>query len=195
MYGEMDMATARYKHLQGNRGENMKAWLRICLVVWLGAQSNAWAQGTTTPTRLPRGAAQEVIIPKSVERIKDYEKIKGEAAAKKKCVVIVISEEGTKKPYLWKYTQFALERGNSLGVLIYVDIKEVSHLPKQVTEQANGLRGAVPGILLINPESEEVIATVPHKKDQMEWEKDIREAKKKLSGEAPGKPNQKQSQQ
>jgi len=169
----------------------MKSSLLICLVAWLGVQSSAWAQVTINP----RGSAVEVIIPKSYERIKDYEKIKGEAKTKKKCVAIVISEEGVKQANLQKNTMFALSRARSLGILIYVDIKEVSHLPKQVTEQANGLRGAVPGILLINPESEEVIATVPHKKDQMEWEKDIREAKKKLSGEAPGKPNQKQSQQ
>jgi len=163
----------------------MKSSLILCLVAWLGAQSSAWAQATTQ--RVPLGSAQEVKIPKSVERIKDYEKIKGEAKTKKKCVVIVISEEGVKRPNLEKNTQFALQRAHPLGVLIYVDIKEVSHLPEQLAGAASGLRDAFPGMLFVNPESEEVITTVPFKKDQMEWEKDIREAKKKLSGDAPAK--------
>lgn len=159
----------------------MRIWMILGLMAWLGLPATSWA----LPVRTPRVPSQEVQIPKSVDRIKEYEKAKTEAKKKKKHLVLVISEEGVKRPGLDQATTYALQRGHALGVLVYVDIKEIQKLPEGLSSAANGFRDAFPGIIIVNPESEEVLTTIPHKKDQMEWEKDIRDAKQKLSGETP----------
>jgi len=164
----------------------MKQWLMWSLVVGLGMQGAALAQGGPGGLRnLPKPKPMEVKISKTIERVKDYDKVKGEAKTKKKPIAFVMSEEGAKKGTLEQDTQFAMQRARSMGVLIYVDLKELKAFPEKVGETAGGLRDALPAMIFVDPETEEVIVAVGHKKDQNDWEKEIRNAKKTLTGEAP----------
>jgi hypothetical protein len=164
----------------------MKAWLVWSVAVVIGAQGAAWAQAGLGHLRLPKPKPMEVKISRSIERVKDYEKVKGEARAKKKPVAFVMSEEGAKKGTLDQDTQLALQRARSMGVLIYVDVKELKSFPEKVGETAGSLRDALPAMIFADPETEEVIVAVGHNKEQNVWEKEIRDAKKTLSGQGPG---------
>ena len=167
----------------------MKRWLVCGLAMCFGWQTVAQAQNAAGARIPPRAKPMEVKIPKSVERIKDIDKVKGEAKAKKKAVAFVMSEEGAKKGTLDSDTQFAMQRARSMGILIYADIKDLKALPAKVSEAAGGLRDALPSIIFMDPETEDVIVAVKHSKDQNDWEKELRNAKKTLNGEAPpGKP-------
>jgi hypothetical protein len=127
----------------------------------------------------------EVKVPRSIERIKDWDKVKGEAKAKKKPVALVLSEEGAKKGTLAQDTQFALQRARSMGIVIYADIKDLKALPGQVGETAGSYRDALPTMIFVDPETEGVIVAVKHNKEQNDWNKEISAAKKTLNGEAP----------
>lgn len=162
----------------------MKRWLVWSLVVGFGLQCVALAQ-TPGGLRYPRAKPQEVKIQRTIERIKVYDKVKGEAKAKKKPIAFVMSEEGAKRGTLEQDTQYALQRARSMGVLIYVDVKELKSFPEKVGETAGSLRDALPAMIFVDPETEEVIVAVGRKKEQNEWDKEIHAAKKTLNGEAP----------
>ena len=163
----------------------MKRWILWSLAAVIGTQSVVLAQGGGGRLRKP--TPMEVKISKSIERMKDYDKMKGVAKSKKKPIAFVMSEEGAKKGSLEADTQFAMQRARSMGVLIYVDLKELKSFPEKVGETAGGLRDALPAMIFVDPETEDVIVAVGHNKDQNEWEKEIRNAKKTLNGEAaPG---------
>ena len=165
----------------------MKRWLVCGLAMCFGWQSVALAQTVRVP---PKPKAQEVKVPKSVERIKDWDKVKGEAKAKKKPIAVVVSKEGPGSGTLEQDTLLALQRARSMGILVYADIKDLKTMPEKVSEAAGGLRDALPAMIFVDPETEDVIVAVKHNKDQNEWDKEIRNAKKTLSGEAPaGKPD------
>ena len=163
----------------------MKRWITQGLVVWLAMGGLAQAQSTIP--RMPRTTVQEVNISKGTERIKDYEKVKAKAKAKHKVVVIVVSQEGVKRPNLAQDTQFALQRAATIGLPIYVDIKEAGKLSEKLAGEANGMRDAFPGMIVIDPDTEDVIATVGRQKDDAQWGKEIREAKKKAEDTSPAK--------
>jgi len=167
----------------------MKRWLVCGLVACFGWQSVALAQAGLGGVRIPRAKPQEVKIPKSVERIKDWDKVKGEAKAKKKPIAVIVSKEGPGSGTLEQDTQLALQRARSMGILVYADIKDLKTMPAKVGEAAGGLRDALPAMIFVDPETEDVIVAVKHSKDQNEWNKEISAAKKTLNGEAPaGKP-------
>ena len=170
--------------------EIMKRWIVCAVLMSFGLQNVALAQAGLGGLRNPpKPKPMEVKVPKSIERIKDYEKIKGEAKSKKKALAIVMSEEGAKKGTLEQDTQYALQRARSMGVLIYCDLKDLKALQGKAGEAAGGLRDALPAMIFVDPESEDVIVAVGHKKDQSDWDKEIRNAKKTLNGEAtPAKP-------
>lgn len=163
----------------------MKRWLVCGLVACFGWQGVALAQAGAGAVRVPRVYPQEVKIAKSIERIKDWDKVKGEAKAKKKPIAVVMSEEGTKKGTLEQDTQYALQRARSMGILVYADLKDLKTLPAKVAEAAGGLRDALPAMIFVDPETEDVIVAVKHSKDRNDWEKEIHAAKKTLNGDAP----------
>jgi len=165
--------------------KTMKRWLVCGLVVCFGWQGVALAQAGLGGVRIPRVYPQEVKIAKSIERIKDWDKVKGEAKAKKKPIAVVMSEEGTKKGTLEQDTQYALQRARSMGILVYADLKDLKTLPAKVGEAAGGLRDALPAMIFVDPETEDVIVAVKHSKDHNDWDKEIHAAKKTLNGEAP----------
>ncbi len=171
--------------------KNMKRWIVCALVLGFGMQSVALGQTGLGGLRLPpKPKPTEVKVAKSVERIKDYDKVKGEAKTKKKAIAIVMSKEGAKEGTLEQDTQTALQRARSMGVLIYCDIKDLKSLQGKAGEAAGELRDALPAMIFVDPESEDVIVSVKHSKDASEWEKEIRNAKKTLNGEAtPAKPD------
>jgi hypothetical protein len=163
----------------------MNKWLVWSLAVMLGTQGAALAQAGLGNLRLPKPKPMEVKISRSIERVKDYEKVKGEARSKKKPISFVMSEEGAKKGTMEADTQFALQRARSMGVLIYVDVKELKSFPEKIGETAGSLRDALPAMIFADPETEEVIVAVGHNKDQNVWQKEISNAKKTLSGQGP----------
>ena len=170
---------------------HMKRWIVCALVLGFGMQSVALGQAGLAGLRNPpKPKPMEVKVPKSVERIKDYDKIKGEAKAKKKPIAIVMSEEGAKKGTLQQDTQYALQHARSMGVLVYCDLKDLKLLQGKAGEAAGELRDALPAMIFVDPESEDVIVSVKHSKEQSDWDKDIRNAKKTLNGETtPAKPD------
>ncbi|MCX7007756.1 MAG: hypothetical protein NTY53_11005 [Kiritimatiellaeota bacterium] len=163
----------------------MKRWLLLVVAMMFGVQSAALAQAGLGGLRIPKAKPMEVKVPKSIERIKDYDKMKGEAKAKKKPVAFVMSEEGAKKGTLEQDTQYVLQRARSMGILIYVDLKELKSFPEKVAETAGGLRDALPAMIFVDPETEEVIVAVGHNRDQNEWQKEISNARKTLNGQGP----------
>lgn len=163
----------------------MKLWLVWSLAAVVGVQTAAVAQLNLGGLRPRKPMPTEVKIGKTTERIKDYEKVKGEARTKKKAIAVVMSEEGAKKGTLDQDTQYALQRARSMGILIYVDLKELKSFPEKVAETAGSLRDALPAMIFVDPENEEVIVAVGHKKDQNEWYKEISNAKKTLNGQGP----------
>ena len=169
----------------------MKRWLICGLAMCFGWQSTAMAQAGLAGLRNPpKPKPMEVKIPKSIERIKDWDKVKGEAKAKKKPIAIVMSKEGVKEGTLEQDTQYAMQRARSMGILVYADIKDLKTLPEKIGETAGGLRDALPAMIFVDPETEDVIVSVKHSKDQNDWDKEIRNAKKTLNGDAPaGKPD------
>jgi len=168
----------------------MKRWIWAGLIAGVGLQLVVVA-GSRGGGRTQQ--PQELKIPKSIARIKDYEKVKAEAKAKKKPIVVVISAEGVKRANLEQDTQFALQHARSIGALIYVDQKEIKQLPQSVAPSAVEIQGDIPAMLFVDPESDEVLASVKCEKEHAAWERNLREAKKKLKGEDPaqkGKPGE-----
>ena len=153
----------------------MKRWIMAGLVVAMGLQVVAGAR-----SRGGQAQQQEVKISKMVERLKDLEKVKAEARAKKKPVAIVISEEGAKRPNLEQETQLALQRAKSLGVLIYVDFKEIKDLPQNIAPTAVEVQKELPAMIFSDPDSDKVLVAVKYGQDRVEWDRNLREAKKKL---------------
>ena len=154
----------------------MKRWIMVGLVAAVGLQVVVMARS--------RGgqAQQEVKISNTIERLKDMEKVKAEARAKKKPVAIVISEEGAKRANLEQETQLALQRAKSLGILIYVDLKEIKAVPQNIAPTAVEVQGELPAMIFSDPDSDKVLAAVKYGRNRTEWDRNLREAKNKLQG-------------
>lgn len=157
----------------------MKLWMLAGLVALLGLPSLALAAKKTTPTQT---TGPELKIPSSLERIAALSKVMGEAKEKHKPAVIVISEEGSTKKNITVNTQAALQHARSMGLVVYVDAKELKQLPKNLSNSANDVRGRYPGMIVVNSDTEEPLASIRYSAERNEWEEAIREARRKIRG-------------
>ena len=160
----------------------MKSWIVGALVLGLG-----WQIGISTMGAMPPPPPKPVKIAKSMARMKDYDKVKSDAQAKKKPIAIVLSEEGAKKDTMEADTVLAFKRAGMVGVPIFCDLKEIKSLPEKISKVADGASSALPAMIFVNAETEEVIVTVKHNKNRNAEDKDFLNAKKTVAGATPAK--------
>lgn len=166
----------------------MKRWMWAGLIVLLGlscltptalaAKKTAKSPNTTNPKNI--GPALK--IPSSTPRLADLSKVMGEAKEKHKPLVIVISQEGSTKKTISQDTMYAMQRARALGLLVYVDAKEIKQLPQNLHGAANDIRNQHPGMVIVDSDTEESVATVRHSAERADWENDLRDARHKIKG-------------